>query len=119
MTDQIDLVGPGIAADLLDPRQQLLTAYLAGMQRRDRHRKHLRATTAQGRNYPVPVGEKHQADKTEHARHQHQWITCSEFLRHPVSIPEGQAPNPGCTAKVKASPLKMTGARHPSPLRSP
>src|SRR5450830_2028379 len=104
MTDQIDLVGPGVAADLLDPRQQLFTAHLAGMQRRDRYRKHLRATATQRRNYPVPVGEKNQADKTEHARHQHQRITCGKLLRHSVSVPEGQKPKPG-TAKIKASAL--------------
>ena len=56
MTDQVDLLGPRLAQNLVDPRQELLTAHFAGMQRRDLYRNHHRPTLTQRGNDAVPIG---------------------------------------------------------------
>ena len=75
LADQVDLVGTGLLTNLLDLRQQLLTAHLAGIQRCNLHGKYLRPTRPQRRDDAVPVGKKPQTHKTEHAGHQYQGVT--------------------------------------------
>ncbi|MNO96463.1 hypothetical protein D3C76_881340 [compost metagenome] len=84
MANQVDLVGSGFPADALDDRQQLFAAHFAGVERRDLHREDLGTTTPQGPRNAEPVGIKQQANKPEHAGHQHQRVASRERLGHVV-----------------------------------
>ncbi|MNP24516.1 hypothetical protein D3C76_1172810 [compost metagenome] len=102
VANQVDLPGTGLAQNLLDPRQQLLTAHIIGVERRNLHRKHHRTTTAQCLGDPVPVRIKHQPDEPEHSRDQHQWVTRGRTLRHGRNILViGEVMHGGCKTSAK------------------